>query len=188
MPCLAQATTQHFQTKIRPSIWGSSWVPAACWTRWLEATGSGPTISRGCKNYSLRLVTQDSNVNRIKWIRTEREEHWSSSSSVRGMSFQGPHCLSTFRVADSVANNFTFTIALQAGLLWSPFYRAGNGDTEMFSFLAKLDRGWSWYSNQGESDSNPPVLKYFPINYVDKTNKMNNGNKDTWLDRIVNQN
>lgn len=85
MPCLAQATTQHFQTKIRPSIWGSSWAPAACWTRWLEATGSSPTISRGRKKYPLRLATKDHSVNGIKLIRTEKEEHRSSSSLVRGI-------------------------------------------------------------------------------------------------------
>lgn len=181
--CLAQATTQHFQTKIRPSIWGSSWAPAACWTRWPEATGSSPMISRGRKESPLRLATQDSNVTGIKSIRIEKEEHWSSSPSVRDIRFQGHHCWSTFLVADSVANHLTFTIVLQGGLLWSPFYRGGNGSSEMFSFWAKLDRSWSWYSNQGESNSNAPVLKDSPIKHVDKTNKMNNGNNTPGLDR-----
>ena len=74
-------------------------------------------ISRGRKEYPLRLATQDNNVNGIKSIRIEKEECWSSSSSVRDIRFQGHHCWSTFLVADSVANDLTFTIVLQGGLL-----------------------------------------------------------------------
>ena len=55
----------------------------------------------------------------------------------------------------------------------------------MFSVLTKLDRSWIWYSNQGESDSNAPVLKYSPIRSVDKTNTTNNRNKDIWAGQTL---
>lgn len=39
--------------------------------------------------------------------------------------------------------------------------------------------------NQGESDSNAPVLKYSPIKRVGKTNKMNDRKKDTWAGQTL---